>query len=197
VQERILTPRRKWLPVEPDIRFSLISSSILSIGRRNVSSNIHPGTKSLGFTRVHSTYDEITPVNTKVPKAKVYPREIVQAFKKHGIGSLRVIMELRLNGTFRAVPLGAFALENASNSQMALGSTLTRKGGSLSVGGRGAILVRRTLHARLRTKSGSVGCAGGRHLAYAKMGNNTLGKVLDKFVDAVESCRAPCAEWGL
>jgi hypothetical protein len=67
----------------------------------------------------------ITPVNTKVPKAKVYPREIVQAFKalkaiqpppgfaeyqqrvhraekklgdvckKHGIDSLRVILDFR------------------------------------------------------------------------------------------------------
>jgi hypothetical protein len=66
-------------------------------------------------------------VSTKLPKAKVYPREIVQAFKeleaiqpppgfaeyqqrvnraekkledackKHGIDSLRVIMELRLS----------------------------------------------------------------------------------------------------
>jgi hypothetical protein len=67
----------------------------------------------------------ITPVNTKVPKARVYPREIVQAFKeleaiqpppgfaeyqqrvhraekklgdvckKHGIDSLRVILDFR------------------------------------------------------------------------------------------------------
>ena len=65
----------------------------------------------------------ITPVNTKVPKAKVYPREIVQAFKeleaiqpppgfveyqqrvnragkkledaKHGIDSWRVILDFR------------------------------------------------------------------------------------------------------
>jgi hypothetical protein len=77
------------------------------------------------LTKVCPNYDEYKTVNTKVPKAKVYPREIIQAFKeleaiepppgfaeyqqrvkradkkfeeackRHGIDSLRVIMDFR------------------------------------------------------------------------------------------------------
>jgi Ni,Fe-hydrogenase III small subunit len=77
------------------------------------------------LTKVYPAYDEYKPVNTKVPKAKVYPREIIQAFKeleaiqpppgfaeyqqrvkradkkledackKHGIDSWRVIIDFR------------------------------------------------------------------------------------------------------
>jgi hypothetical protein len=79
------------------------------------------------LTKVYLTYDEYKTVNTKVPKAKVYPREILQAFKeleaiqpppgfaeyqqrvkradkkfedackRHGLDSLRVIMDFRLS----------------------------------------------------------------------------------------------------
>ena len=79
------------------------------------------------FTKVYATYDEYKTVNTKVPNAKVYPREILQAFKeleaiqpppgfaeyqqrvkradkkfedackRHGLDSLRVIMDFRLS----------------------------------------------------------------------------------------------------
>ena len=40
------------------------------------------------------------------------------------------------------------------------------------------------------------GYPGGRHLAYAKMASSTSEKVLDKFVDAIESRRTPCVELG-
>ena len=79
------------------------------------------------FTKVYANYDEYKTVNTKVPNAKVYPREILQAFKeleaiqpppgfaeyqqrvkradkkfeaackRHGLDSLRVIMDFRLS----------------------------------------------------------------------------------------------------
>jgi hypothetical protein len=79
------------------------------------------------LTKVDVIYDEYKTVNTKVPNAKVYPREILQAFKeleaiqpppgfaeyqqrvkradkkfeaackRHGLDSLRVIMDFRLS----------------------------------------------------------------------------------------------------